>query len=289
MSDVLKRSFWSFAIGIILGLVITVTNTHLSSVEKQVDLALGLLVLVFTAACELWFRLADLDEKFSNLGEKVDTALIVAAREKHIAENVSANQRKDSFFQQRYKELREEIDELSSGKYHIRSLDELYHDDIRSIEELRPGEQLLSLCPVSSELEEIQEQFSAPSYIASLRAHQTAFARGVKVTRVYRFKDEQLFGMPEIRGHLSELAASKIDARVVFEDRTPGKVENFDFLVFGDKKVSIGKLGTDRKISGAEVDIDPDRVKNYQKKYKEIVAVSIPIRDKLSNLMGKSS
>jgi hypothetical protein len=70
-----------------------------------------------------------------------------------------------------------------------------------------------------------------------------------------------------------------MDLRVVFEDKIPSQVDNFDFLIFGNKKLSIGLVGVGGEIVGGEVHLDPVRIDIDKNKYQTIVGVSTAIRD----------
>jgi hypothetical protein len=280
MSDTLKRSLWVLLFGVALGIGLTILAIRITDVKDVATLLVALVVGVIGLATDLWLRLADLDEKFTGLGKKVDAGLAATENESRLAKLIEINARQDPNFAIRYSKLKNEMGKLAGGTYEIGSLDELYDDDVQSIGALNPDEQLLSLCPVSpSDPQGVIEKLSGPRYRASFTAHQRAFAKGVKVTRIYRFRNQALFERPELKPYVSELAKSEMDLRVVFEDKIPSQVDNFDFLIFGNKKLSIGLVGVGGEIVGGEVYLDPVRIDIYKNKYQTIVGVSTAIRD----------
>jgi hypothetical protein len=73
-----------------------------------------------------------------------------------------------------------------------------------------------------------------------------------------------------------------MDIRVLFQDRAGQSVDNFDFLVFGDKKVSVGKIGPNGMIVGADVYLDRNHVSKYLGECQKIWNTSAPIRELLA-------
>jgi hypothetical protein len=183
-----KRAFAALFITTVASAGIYYFN-NASNYGEVLQLILAIIALVMGVCVDLWFRHSDLDERFSGVEGKIDAALNEAAKERLIAERITKNELHDPIFGERFRDLKREIADLSEGVYHIRSLDELYHDDIRSIQALKHGEKLFSLCPVCPAVSDAVEQFASHTYIASLAAHDAAQRDGVMVTRVLSLQE----------------------------------------------------------------------------------------------------
>jgi hypothetical protein len=181
----------------------------------------------------------------------------------------------DEIFLERYAELKREIGELAEGRYRINSLTSLYLDNIRCISELRPGERLLSTCPVSTVSEtDAWRQLSAAAYVAAMKAHADAAMRGVEVIRIYLFRDRKMVAYEPIRKHLGELARLKIDLWILVRDEA--KVEgDLDFLVYGRRKVSVGTIDPDTgMVVSAVIHTDPRIADFYAREYQRLKVIS---------------
>lgn len=214
------------------------------------------------------------------LGQRVATSELMEAVEKNgrdveILRRIMRRGKTDEMIIERYERLRQEIADLAEGRYYIRSLPALYIDNIRQMRILHRGERLLSTCPVTIvSLELAEQQLRDVHYLASMEAHEAAANRGVKVTRIYLFKNREFLELGSIRSHIEELQKSRMEVRVCFRDEA--KIEgDYDFLVFGERKVSVGSVDPDTgMVSGAVVYSDPSIVGSYIRQYEQLRILS---------------
>nr|WP_042195575.1 hypothetical protein [Kibdelosporangium sp. MJ126-NF4]CEL22094.1 hypothetical protein [Kibdelosporangium sp. MJ126-NF4]CTQ92875.1 hypothetical protein [Kibdelosporangium sp. MJ126-NF4] len=192
--------------------------------------------------------------------------------------------KRDHVVLDRYNELRKELDELSAGKYRIRTIDEVFEDDVRSINELHKGEILRSTCPISMvSAQEARAQIADLRYLASVKAHIAAAQRGVEVTRVYLFRDLDAFGDDEIIQHLKMLD-TKLRVRIVLHS-TARLRDGFDYLVFGTRRVSIGDIGgTTGTVQAATIESNRDVVERYIEKYTQLLALADSLDETIAKL-----
>jgi hypothetical protein len=210
----------------------------------------------------------------------VERLVTQASVEASIETEISRLSKVDDFFNVKYAELKTEMADLARGIYQIRTLTSLYQDDIRSITRLRSGETLLSTCPVTpASKAEAVGQITSPAYQESMRAHLEAVNRGVKVTRIYLIRDITFFLNPPITHHLTELEKAGMDVRVILRDQVILDSQ-FDFLVFGSNKVSVGVAepgaGT---VSGAIVYTDATTIRRYAAEYEKLRVMSMSPSD----------
>lgn len=262
-----------------IGVAVTLLASFISYIFPQspsVNSALvaGLVGIVLTVALDLRAKIGEVEEQMS-----------IGSSEASTRKRVMDLRRKDKFYLQRYDELKQEMDELANGTYRIRTLNDLYLDDIRSINELRKGEHLLSTCPVSTVSKTAAaDQLSDPHYKASMEAHRSASMRGVRVTRIYLFRSEDFAIYEPIMSHLVELVQSKMEILILLRDEAK-REGPFDFLVFGDRKVSVGEVNPDTGVvSSARVHSDPEIVKSYKREYRNMKLVSIRLEELISRV-----
>jgi hypothetical protein len=252
-------------IGVVLTLAACTAPYFLKSHNLVMDdLIIGTMGITLTIVCEIRVKLSELEH---------DAFAVLTQSEE--AKRIRENDYKDDFFSRKHDELRREISELAAGVYHVGPEADIYADDVRSIDALRKGEQLLSTCPISQVSKETAlHHISDEHYRASIASHLAAAKRGVAVTRIYFFRSKSYFDQPEMKAHLSELANAKIDIRVAFLDKVQLGPE-IDFLVFGDRKVSRGVVdpGTG-KVWSARASIVPQEVASYIKKYHSLKKVA---------------
>jgi hypothetical protein len=208
-------------------------SKHVSSIIEA-----ALIGVVIGIALELWVKLEEIEDLVAD-----GIADLANAKQIH------KNSLKDIFFDQKYEMLKKEISDLASGKYDIPTLDKVYEDDIRTIERLRCGERLLSTCPISPvSKEKVLEQISEDRYKAAMEAHRSAAKRGVRVTRLYVFRDSESLITPDTK---------------------------FYFLVFGKRKVSVGEIDLDSvKVRAATVFVDRKNVEKFTKEYEQLKLVA---------------
>lgn len=204
--------------------------------------------------------------------------------EEHIAdlqvENKILEGKQDAIFIDKYRQLKDEIRQLASGRYYLYSLSDVYKDDIESMKILRRGEHLLSMCPISTvSKEEVLNQISDPYYIESVRQHIACAKRGVQVTKVYQIKDKSFY-LSELKAHLLELVRCRVDVRIIFRDELKSRLENIDIVIFGSKKASAGIVDVDTGVcTGSCIDTDPRTVEKYAREYKLIANLAHKYND----------
>ncbi|MEV7551928.1 hypothetical protein AB0N89_20095 [Amycolatopsis sp. NPDC089917] len=274
-----------------------------SSTPKSPALAglvIGLLItLVIATASYFWPQSSAVKDALliSLIGISVSVALSARLKLSEISQSMGDVERETQGFNQiqqlakrdsavlvRYTELRKEIDELVTGTYYLKSIDEVFEDDVRSIDDLRKGEVLRSTCPISTvSAKRAREQIADVRYLASIQAHIAAAQRGVDVTRVYLFKDIVAFGDDVMIAHLKDLA-TKIRIEIVLHSEARLR-EEFDYLVFGDRRVSVGVVGGDTgTVQSAIVHSNRDTVERYIEKYGRLATLASSLETTITKL-----
>ncbi len=107
--------------------------------------------------------------------------------------------------------------------------------------------------------------------------------KGIKIIRLYIFPNNDIYEHPEITGHLDFLSENNIEVRVIVMGEQPlsrkhVELLNSDFVIFGEKKVGIGQLGTENGIDNvvvkSDICISQDLVKDYLNKFKLLCDIS---------------
>ena len=100
-----------------------------------------------------------------------------------------------------------------------------------------------------------------------MRAHIAVAQRGVRVIRIYAFLDRATLDIPELIEHLNELHKYGIEVRLIFHSDPKfrqAKAIDMDFLIFGNRKVSIGKIDPRSEVvSGARVTTNQIIIEQY--------------------------
>ncbi|WP_284749865.1 hypothetical protein [Amycolatopsis sp. RTGN1] len=195
----------------------------------------------------------------------------------------------DRFVLTRYNELRKEMDDLASGIYQLRTIDSVFEDDVRSIDEMTANEVLRSTCPISTvSAEKARGQIADARYRASVKAHLAAAQRGVKVTRVYLFRDEGMFRDEVLLNHLKDLN-KRIAVMVLLHDEAP-QHEDFDYLIFGTRRVSVGVVGgVTGTVQSAIVYSDRQIVNDYIERYRRLTGLSVPFAEAVRRVESRPS
>ncbi len=247
--------------GLIIGLFITLTIAMANYFWPQATavkdaLMISLVGVSVSVALSVRLKLSEISQSIADI-----------ERDAQGLAQIQQWAKKDSSVLTRYTELRKEIEELVAGTYRLKSIDEVFEDDVRSIDELRAGEVLGSTCPISTvSAKRAREQIADLRYLASIQAHIAAAQRGVDVTRIYLFRDIAAFGDDAIVAHLKDLAG-KLRIEIILHSEARLR-EEFDYLVFGDRRVSVGVVGGDTgTVQAAIVHSDRDTVKRYIVKY----------------------
>ena len=259
---------------LLIGLAVTVAVALVTFFWPQLDTKVALILTLAGAAVSLALssrlELAEIKQSLTGLG-----------LEPQRATQIQQWAKRDRFILARYNELRKEMDELASGIYQLRTIDAVFEDDIRSIDEMMANEVLRSTCPISTvSVEKARWQISDARYRASIKAHIAAAQRGVKVTRVYLFRDEGMFRDEVLLAHLKELN-KKIAVMVLLHDEAP-QYEDFDYLIFGNRRVSVGVVGgVTGTVQSAIVYSDRQIVDDYIERYRRLTGLSVPFAEAL--------
>ncbi|AUI61184.1 hypothetical protein [Amycolatopsis sp. BJA-103] len=247
--------------GLIIGLFITLTIAMANYFWPQATavkdaLMISLVGVSVSVALSVRLKLSEISQSIADI-----------ERDAQGLAQIQQWAKKDSSVLNRYTELRKEIEELVVGTYRLKSIDEVFEDDVRSIDELRAGEVLRSTCPISTvSAKRAREQIADLRYLASIQAHIAAAQRGVDVTRIYLFRDIAAFGDDVIVAHLKDLAG-KLRIEIILHSEARLR-EEFDYLVFGDRRVSVGVVGGNTgTVQAATVHSDRDTVERYIEKY----------------------
>lgn len=124
---------------------------------------------------------------------------------------------------------------------------------------------------------------SESNYTASIEAHLSAVKRGVVAIRIYLFDERRSFDQDTIKNHLVELANGGLKILILFRDEGHNPINEDDFLVFGNKKVSVGKLNqTSKIVYSSIVYYNPSKVIEYIMKYDTLTSRSHKIQDLIS-------
>jgi hypothetical protein len=155
--------------GLVIGLFITLTIAMVSyfwpqSTAVKDALMISLIGISVSVALSARLKLSEISQSMADI-----------ERDTQGLTQIQQWAKRDSAVLNRYTELRKELDELVAGTYYVKSIDEVFEDDIRSIGELRKGEVLRSTCPISTvSAEQAREQITDLRYLASVEAHIAA-------------------------------------------------------------------------------------------------------------------
>gem|GEM_PF-4709772 len=201
-----------------------------------------------------------------------DRDILVAAED-------SAARSGDPGFANRLNNVRNQLTELAKGHYELDDLYAVYRDDIESIKNLTKGQQLCSMCPVGGSPDDVALQFSNKSFHASMAEHcNAADNKGVTVTRIYIFERQSILtSTQECTAHLKSISNTHVDVRLIFLDDPRFQHARSlprDFIIFGNNKVSVGRIGKNSRVDGADVWADKDKIDQYRNKFVELLTQS---------------
>jgi hypothetical protein len=255
----------------IAGTVVSLLVAVLSGIffDAKTGVLTGLIAEVLTSVSVLWVRVSEVEKTVT---DDISRVLDLVGLYRKVAEL------DDPLFTEKYKRLLWDLRELSEGRYDLLTLEQVYEDDTRSIEMMQPNEILRSICPLARDPDAARQQISNKSYLASIKAHVDAAKRGVRVIRIYAFLDNALYEIQEIRSHLDGLVDAGVEVHVVFHGdpkfRHTQSID-MDFLLFGDRKVSIGKIDPRTEIvSGTRVDTNRTAVEKYTRDYNTLLRIA---------------
>ncbi|WP_162654701.1 DUF6879 family protein [Lentilitoribacter sp. Alg239-R112] len=192
---------------------------------------------------------------------------------------------KDEIFRERYDNIMIELNELCEGRYSLSNISEVYDDDIRSIRLLQKGDTLRSMCPVQGTAKDAEKQLSNKNFIASMEAHYRAADRKANIHRIYIFESSATFKSDLVQNHLMNsafLPSSSTKERLLSvsiilldDDRFHDARElPHDFIIFGDRKVSVGRIAQDSRVAGGDVFVDRQSVAKYRMEYDRLLRIS---------------
>jgi hypothetical protein len=238
-------------------------------------LVISLSVYIYLIGMES--KLSDHEKAIRNVVTIAEDILRVASESVMLADIIGkmANIR-DETAQGRYEGYLNKLKELAAGLYELTSLDEVYRDDVVSINRLRKGEILRSTCPVSPG--DTDTQFADDGFVKSTNAHKNAAGRGVQVRRVFIFPTRAVAHSRVVKGHIADLRSSGVQVKAIFRDEPRHRMNNMlvdDFLIFGELKVSIGVIEPGSwKIRGANVHMDKESVIQHTKNYDHLFEIA---------------
>lgn len=258
----------------VAGTVVSTAVGIISSVflnDKATGLTAGLVSETLTTVLVLWVRISEVHESVSR---EISHVLELSTLYEKVAEL------EDPLFTEKYNQLRWHLRELSEGRYLMHNLNEVYEDDTRSIELMKKDEVLRSICPLARDTDPVDQQLSNKSYLASIDAHINAAKKGVRVFRIYALPDFELLENEKLRAHLSQLVDADVKVYyIIYGDPRFRQAEtiDLDFLIFGDRKVSIGKIDPRSEVvSGAIVVTDKTTVAKYIRDYNTLLRIAEP-------------
>ena len=213
MNKLIDKSniLWAF------GFIVSIISGYLiyknpQSLQVTMGLIIGLIAVIISLTIEIRVKVSEQENIKMKLSELVHIKSNLETLEKkldlsinviNIEKKINDNQSIDPYFTERYYDLKKEIEELSNGQYHVNGSPNVYEDDIRSIRILKPGDLLRSTCPMATgSKEEVIKQIVNLHYLSSVKEHVAAAKRGVDVTRIYLFKNQEYFNIDEVKNIL---------------------------------------------------------------------------------------
>jgi len=256
-----------FVAGSVVSLAVTVVTGVFLDISTGV--LAGLMSEALTTILVLWVRVSEVEE---GINADITRVLDLVSLYRKVAEL------DDPLFTEKYKQLLWTLRELSDGQYQLHTLEQVYEDDTRSIELMQNNEVLRSICPLARDTDSLKQQIRNKSYLASIKAHLDAAQRGVRVMRIYAFLDRSLIDLTELREHFSSLVSANVEVYVIFHDDPrfrQAQSIHLDFLVFGDRKVSIGEIDPRTEVvSGARIDTNRMTVEKCIREYNTLLRIS---------------
>lgn len=261
------KSLLVLILGTLFSLIISVVLATQVTKEMQVVLALLSEIIVILMSLGIFVY-------------EINSKVLVLINESDIFSKAGMYALKtgDPIFSERFNSIKLELKELSDGHYILDDLPSVYRDDIESIKALKKGDSLLSMCPVGGSKKTILEQFSNKSFVAAMKEHFIAKDKKIDVQRIYIFEQKQtLKDIPEIAEHLKEAKLKKVEVRLIFLDdprfKDARKLPR-DYIVFGGNKVSVGRVGPNSNVDGADIYADRSTIERYKQKYSDLFRIS---------------
>jgi hypothetical protein len=237
--------------------------------DAKIGFQIGLIAEVLTSVSVLWVRVSEVEITIS---DDISRVLDLANLYRKVAEL------DDPLFTEKYKQLIWNLGELSEGRYDLLTIEQVYEDDTRSIDMMQSNETLRSICPIARDSDAAIQQISNKSYLASIKSHIDAANKGVRVIRIYALLDNELFNVNELRSHFDELVTQKVEVYLVFHGDPKFRLTqtiDLDFLIFGDRKVSIGKIDPRTEVvSGSHVETNHTTVEKYTRDYNTLLRIA---------------
>ena len=278
------KSFAIFVTGTVFSIVIGIVFALYSKDFFEsivVVLAAEIVVMIsalYSKVGELHDRLHDhVSEKLLHMSEKLHDMTLLAKS----ADYISSTQ--DEIYRERYRNVILELEDLSNGRYQLNSLSEVYDDDIRSMKQLRQRESLDSMCPVQGNSNDALRHFNNKFFMASMEAHYQAAKDGVSVRRIYIFEISETAKQDFVIDHFEKCAQRNCKIHyILLDDERFQDAKDLprDFIIFGERKVSVGRVGQDSRVSGGDVYADQYSVERYRREYERLLRISEPYRPK---------
>lgn len=193
---------------------------------------------------------------------------------------------RDEIFAERYHNIAIDLKELSEGRYSLANISEVYDDDIRSIRQMQKGESLFSMCPIQGDAEEASKQLQNKNFSASMDAHYRAANRQVNIHRIYIFEKNSTFESSVVQDHLHTASLAntgtenkdriKVSIILLDDERfSDAKELPHDFIIFGSKKVSVGRIAPNSRVAGGDVFADRHSIEKYRMEYERLLRISV--------------
>ncbi len=197
--------------------------------------------------------------------------------------------KRDPNYQNLLFSLKSKLKELAVGDYVISDLPSVYIDDEIAMGSLKKDDTLLSMCPVSSDAEKVRHQFTNKSFKSSMQWHYKMKEKGVEVKRIYIFQEKCILDqVDKCREHICR-ANEKISIKIVFLDDPrfeDAKIFPHDVIIFGENKVSVGKIGPNSSVDGADVFGSREQIKIYKRKYQQLERLAETYEEATKSLQG---
>jgi hypothetical protein len=255
------------AISLAVGVV--VANQFGSPYQYIIGLLSELVVVIFSIGSLGYESIEKIINSIKTLsGSLTESALLAKA-------NDMVERAGDPAFRSRYSEIKQALIGISNGHYSIPDLAGVYADDVETINSMRSGDVLKSMCPVGGVVRQAEHQFLNRSFGASMQAHYSAVSRGAVVQRIYIFESRNVIEKSKIcRSHLNEACSKGIAVRIIILDEKPFEFAGHmphDFVIFSERKVSVGRVGSNSRVDGADVHFDEISIRDYLATYQRLM------------------
>lgn len=182
----------------------------------------------------------------------------------------------------KFKTLLDELEYLKRGIVKVRLRDEVYEIDKRILKSLGQGENFFATVPIVSSIEEtniyLKAQFDSFFFKKYIDEQSLAVRRGVHVERLYMFNKREEFDSQESKKHFHDLHQRGIIIKYVILDEIDKadrrRFQNYDFIIFGNRRFSVGEPGSTLSLMPTKYDTDEAERKKLLKIWEQLCFVS---------------